>query len=190
MTPLKPITVLLADDHAIVRQGLGALLHADGHFKMLGEAKTGREAVDLATELRPDVILMDIAMPVLNGLEATRQILAANPAARHAPSHALSRRLRLAAGAPPPSSADDDRPRDDRAGRRGGAGASAGPRSRRLRLGAVSDDPKRAQGRLVKEERPPPPRRDSQENIANGSGSIAEAGSDGSDGPLLVDAWA
>ena len=78
----KLITVLLAEDHAIVRQGLSALLNADGQFKMLGEAKTGREAVDMAKSLRPDVILMDIAMPVLNGLEATRQILAVNPAAR------------------------------------------------------------------------------------------------------------
>jgi DNA-binding NarL/FixJ family response regulator len=82
MTPARPITVLLAEDHAIVRQGLCALLHADGHFKMAGEARTGREAVDMAQALEPDVILMDIAMPVLNGLEATRQILAANPAAR------------------------------------------------------------------------------------------------------------
>ncbi len=82
MTLPKPITVLLAEDHAIVRQGLSALLNADGHFKMLGEAKNGREAVDLAQSLQPEVILMDIAMPVLNGLEATRQILAANPKAR------------------------------------------------------------------------------------------------------------
>ena len=82
MKSTKQITVLLAEDHAIVRQGLTALLKADGNFTMVGEAKTGREAVELALALKPDVILMDIAMPVLNGLEATRQILAANPAAK------------------------------------------------------------------------------------------------------------
>lgn len=81
ITSMK-ITVLLAEDHAIVRQGLCGLLKADGHFSIVGEARTGREAVALAHQLRPDVILMDIAMPVLNGLEATRQILTANPAAR------------------------------------------------------------------------------------------------------------
>ena len=82
MNPSKKITVMLAEDHAIVRQGLSALLKADGHFLMVGEARTGREAVDLARKLKPDVILMDIAMPILNGLEATRQILAADPAAK------------------------------------------------------------------------------------------------------------
>jgi DNA-binding NarL/FixJ family response regulator len=76
------ITVLLAEDHAIVRQGLCALLVADGGFKMAGEARNGREAVEMAKTLRPDVILMDIGMPMLNGLEATRQIIAANPAAK------------------------------------------------------------------------------------------------------------
>lgn len=76
------IRVLLADDHAIVRQGLCALLNSDGNFSMVGQARTGREAVEMASTLKPDVILMDIAMPVLNGLEATRQILAANPAAK------------------------------------------------------------------------------------------------------------
>jgi DNA-binding NarL/FixJ family response regulator len=81
ITP-KPITVMLAEDHAIVRQGLCALLNADGAFKMVGEARNGREAVEFALRLRPDVILMDIAMPELNGLEATRQILTAHPAAR------------------------------------------------------------------------------------------------------------
>jgi DNA-binding NarL/FixJ family response regulator len=82
MTHPKLITVLLAEDHAIVRQGLCALLKADGHFHMVGEARTGREAVAMTLKLKPEVILMDIAMPVLNGLEATRQILAANPAAK------------------------------------------------------------------------------------------------------------
>ena len=82
MTPSKKITILLAEDHAVVRQGLCALLNADGQFLIVGEARTGREAVELAKSLRPDVILMDIAMPVLNGLEATRQVLAVNPAAK------------------------------------------------------------------------------------------------------------
>lgn len=82
MTSSKKITVLLAEDHAIVRQGLCGLLKADGSFLIVGEARTGRDAVALARTLQPDVILMDIAMPVLNGLEATRQIMTANPAAR------------------------------------------------------------------------------------------------------------
>ena len=78
----KQITILLAEDHSVVRQGLCSLLNTDGHFKIIAEAKNGREAVDLSKSLHPDVILMDIAMPVLNGLEATRQILAANSAAK------------------------------------------------------------------------------------------------------------
>jgi DNA-binding NarL/FixJ family response regulator len=82
MNPSQQITVLLVEDHAIVRKGLRALLKADGQFNLVGEAQNGREGVEMALALRPDVILMDIAMPVLNGLEATRQILAANRAAK------------------------------------------------------------------------------------------------------------
>jgi DNA-binding NarL/FixJ family response regulator len=82
MTPPKKITVLLAEDHAVVRQGLRTLLEAEGHFEVVGEAQNGREAVHLAASLNPAVVLMDIAMPELNGLGATQQILAANPAAR------------------------------------------------------------------------------------------------------------
>ena len=82
MTPLKKITVLLVDDSAIVRRGLCRLLKTEGSSEVVGQARNGREAVKLARTLRPDVILMDIAMPVLNGFEATRQILAANPAAK------------------------------------------------------------------------------------------------------------
>lgn len=78
----KPITVLIAEDHTVVRQGLSALLSADAAFQIVGGARSGREAVNQARTLHPDVILMDIAMPVLNGMEATRQIVAANPSAR------------------------------------------------------------------------------------------------------------
>jgi len=76
------ITVLLADDHMIVREGLRALLEAEGDIEVVGEAETGRQAVQLAKKLRPAVVLMDIAMPLLNGLEATRRILKAVPATR------------------------------------------------------------------------------------------------------------
>jgi DNA-binding NarL/FixJ family response regulator len=76
---MKQISVLLAEDHTIVRQGLRLLVEADGGIKIVGEAKTGREAVQMSRDLRPDVIVMDIAMPLLNGIEATRQILKAFP---------------------------------------------------------------------------------------------------------------
>jgi len=72
---MQKITVLLADDHTLVRQGFRALLEAEPDIAIVGEAGTGRQAVQLARKLRPDVVLMDIAMPLLNGLEATRQIL-------------------------------------------------------------------------------------------------------------------
>jgi DNA-binding NarL/FixJ family response regulator len=77
---LKTIKILLADDHTIVREGLRSLLRADVEIEIVGEARDGRQAVALASTLRPDVVVMDIAMPLLNGLEATRQILTANPA--------------------------------------------------------------------------------------------------------------
>ncbi len=76
---MKQIKTLLADDHTVVREGLRALLLADGGIQVVGQAHDGREAVELALSLRPDVVVMDIAMPLLNGLEATRQILAAAP---------------------------------------------------------------------------------------------------------------
>jgi DNA-binding NarL/FixJ family response regulator len=82
MTTSVPITVMLAEDHLIVRQGLCALLNADPAFRIIGEAHNGIEAVAMAAVLKPDVILMDIAMPRLNGLEATQRILAENPAAK------------------------------------------------------------------------------------------------------------
>jgi len=73
---------LLAEDHAVVREGLRAFLKTAEDLQVVGEAKTGREAVELAVKLRPSVIVMDVAMPRLNGCEATRQILLDNPAAK------------------------------------------------------------------------------------------------------------
>jgi RNA polymerase sigma factor (sigma-70 family) len=70
----KPVTIVLADDHTIVRHGLIKLLEAESNFKVVGEAENGREAIAKVEQLMPDVVLMDIAMPMLNGIEATRQI--------------------------------------------------------------------------------------------------------------------
>ena len=79
---MKRITVLLAEDHEIVREGFRKLLELENDFAIVGEAKNGREAVALVKKLKPAVVLMDIAMPQLNGLEATRQILKALPATK------------------------------------------------------------------------------------------------------------
>lgn len=79
---MQKITVLLADDHTVVRRGLRSLLQTESDIEVVGEAETGRQAVQLAATLKPDVVLMDIAMPMLNGLEATRQITKLVPATR------------------------------------------------------------------------------------------------------------
>ena len=75
----KCITVLLADDHTVVREGLRLVLEVEKDIRVVAEARNGREAVELAKKLRPDVVVMDIAMPVLNGFEATRQIAKVSP---------------------------------------------------------------------------------------------------------------
>jgi DNA-binding NarL/FixJ family response regulator len=68
------VRVLLADDHKVVRQGLRMFLSLDGEFEVIGEAENGEEALRLARELSPDVVLMDLLMPVMDGIEATRRI--------------------------------------------------------------------------------------------------------------------
>ena len=79
---MRRITVLLVDDHTVVRQGLRALLAAEDDMRVIGEAENGRQAVRQAKKSSPDVVVMDVAMPLLNGLEATRQILKAIPKAK------------------------------------------------------------------------------------------------------------
>jgi two-component system response regulator NreC len=79
-TPVKTmVRILLADDHTVMRAGLRLLLERHEDFEVVGEAADGRQAVDIATELKPAVVVMDIAMPQLNGVEAARQILNRDP---------------------------------------------------------------------------------------------------------------
>ncbi len=70
-----PTKVLLVDDHAIIRQGLSSLLEKQPDIEVVGGVEDGRKAVDIARELAPDLVIMDISMPNLNGIDATRKIL-------------------------------------------------------------------------------------------------------------------
>ena len=74
----RAINILLADDHTIVRQGLKLILSAHSDLHVIGEAANGKEAVELAAKLKPDIVLLDVAMPELNGIEATRKMVGAN----------------------------------------------------------------------------------------------------------------
>jgi DNA-binding NarL/FixJ family response regulator len=76
------LRILIADDHEVARQGIRALLESHPGWEVCAEAKDGREAVELATNSKPDIVLLDIGMPNLNGLDAARQILAMSPAIR------------------------------------------------------------------------------------------------------------
>jgi two-component system, NarL family, response regulator NreC len=97
------IRLFLADDHTIVRQGLAKLLSAEPDLKVIGEAENGREAVKKVEKLQPDVVLMDIAMPLMNGIEATRQITRLSPAPKviilsmHTHDRYISELLRMGA---------------------------------------------------------------------------------------------
>jgi DNA-binding NarL/FixJ family response regulator len=90
-----PIRVLIADDHAILREGLSSLLRKDSEFQVVGEAQDGEEALELMRKLRPDVAVLDISMPKLNGIEVCRKIQAELPSIRvvalslHQESHIL-----------------------------------------------------------------------------------------------------
>jgi two-component system, NarL family, response regulator NreC len=79
---MKRTRILLVDDHALVRQGFKMILSAQADMEIVGEAGNGREAVQIAEELRPDVVVMDVAMPELNGIEATRRLLVSLPHTR------------------------------------------------------------------------------------------------------------
>jgi DNA-binding NarL/FixJ family response regulator len=76
---MNKIRVLIADDHELIRQGVRSILHSERGAQVVGEAATGLQAVEQTQKLKPDVVVMDLAMPELDGIEATRQIRAANP---------------------------------------------------------------------------------------------------------------
>ena len=79
---MKKIRILLADDHAVVRQGFKMILDAQPDMEIVGEAANGRDAVALAEQFKPDLVVMDVAMPELNGIEATRRLLSGLPHTR------------------------------------------------------------------------------------------------------------
>ena len=79
---MKPITILMADDNRIVRKEFKKILDLEDDLEVVGEAKNGREAVAMVKKLNPTLVLMDVAMPVLNGIQATGQILKAVPATK------------------------------------------------------------------------------------------------------------
>lgn len=77
---MRPLRILIADDHDLMRRGVKTLLQSHEGWEICGEAKTGREAVEAAEKLRPDIVVLDIGMPDLNGMEAARRIRKASPA--------------------------------------------------------------------------------------------------------------
>jgi len=79
---MKRIRILLADDHAVVRQGFKMILSAQSDMEIVGEAGNGRDAIELAAKLQPEVVVMDVAMPELNGIEATRRLAQSSPHTR------------------------------------------------------------------------------------------------------------
>jgi DNA-binding NarL/FixJ family response regulator len=79
---MKPTRILIADDHEVVRRGIRSIAQSHSNLEVCGEASDGRQAVKMTAELKPDIVIIDIGMPQLNGLDATRQIVHANPNAR------------------------------------------------------------------------------------------------------------
>jgi two-component system NarL family response regulator len=79
---MESIGILLADDHAVVREGLVSVIGRQSNFRLVAEGKNGKEAVDLYEKERPDIVLLDLRMPIMDGIEAMRQILQKDPSAR------------------------------------------------------------------------------------------------------------